>query len=171
MRRFFQNLVVGLVVLASVVGAGATLVPASAHAAACSQSGSFFGLPYWWRGLPTVTVTNQATKQTTCTIQFKITNNDFSPIWTIVVNLIDILLRLSGLVAVGFIIWGGIRYIMSQGNSSDMTLAKQTIVHAVVGLAIAISAVFILNFVAGTVMNLTVNKTTYQVSSIGGTRS
>lgn len=162
MRQFFKNAAVSLVVLLSVVGASNTLVPATAHAAACGESGSFFGLPHWWRGLGE---TKTANGRTTCNI--KITNaNNFQDIWTIVVNLIDILLRLIGLVAVVFIIIGGIRYITSQGNAASLTSAKQTIVRAIVGLIIAIASVFILNFIAGNILNLTVNKDTYRVSSV-----
>ena len=49
------------------------------------------------------------------------------------------------------IIWGGIRYVLSAGNSAALTSAKNTIVYAVIGLIVAILAYAIVNFVINTV--------------------
>jgi hypothetical protein len=45
------------------------------------------------------------------------------------------------------IIVGGIRYVTSAGDSSKVKAAKDTIMYSVVGLAIAILAYAIVNFV------------------------
>ena len=47
------------------------------------------------------------------------------------------------------IIWGGIRYATSAGNSSSVTTAKNTILYAIVGLVIAFLAFAAVNFVLG----------------------
>jgi hypothetical protein len=47
------------------------------------------------------------------------------------------------------IIYGGIRYTTSAGDSSHVKAAKDTILYAVVGLVVAILAYAIVNFVVG----------------------
>ena len=56
-----------------------------------------------------------------------------------------------GVMAVIMIIWGGIRYVLSAGNSAALTSAKNTIMYAVIGLIVAILAYTIVNFVINTV--------------------
>lgn len=62
-------------------------------------------------------------------------------------KIINILLYIIGAVAVIMIIVGGLRYVLSGGDSSSVSGAKNTILYAVVGLAIAILAYSIVNFV------------------------
>ena len=62
-------------------------------------------------------------------------------------NLVNTLLYIIGALAVVMIIVGAIRYTASAGNSSQTTAAKNTILYAVVGLALAIFAFAIVNFV------------------------
>jgi hypothetical protein len=70
--------------------------------------------------------------------------NDLGARIKIVVN---ILLYLLGAIAVVMIVIGGIRYTTSNGDSSAMTSAKNTILYAVVGLVVALLAYAIVNFV------------------------
>ena len=49
--------------------------------------------------------------------------------------------------AVIFIILGGIKYSMSQGNASDLEKAKDMIVYSLVGLGVVIMAFTIIQFV------------------------
>ncbi len=62
-------------------------------------------------------------------------------------TIVDVLLFLLGAIAVIMIIIGGIRYTTSNGDSSQVTSAKNTILYAVVGLVVAILAYAIVNFV------------------------
>jgi hypothetical protein len=66
-------------------------------------------------------------------------------IWTIVANVIDDVFRLVGLVAAGYIIWGGYQYMLARGDSSKIANAKNTIMRAITGLIIAILASAIVN--------------------------
>jgi hypothetical protein len=68
-----------------------------------------------------------------------------SIVWSIVSTLF---LVLGGL-AVIFIIIGGIRYAISQGNPGQVKSAKDTILYAVVGLAVALLSYAIVRFVSG----------------------
>lgn len=67
-------------------------------------------------------------------------------IFTIIVNT---LLFIIGAVSVIMLIWGGIRYTTSAGNSTSVTAAKNTIMYAVIGLIIAFLAYAIVNWLVG----------------------
>ena len=66
---------------------------------------------------------------------------------TLIRNVINILLWAIGIVSVIMIIIGGIRYATSNGDSNQVTAAKNTIMYAVIGLVIAIFAYAIVKFV------------------------
>ena len=100
---------------------------------ACNDS--FLGLPSWHEGLT----------DNDCNIQI----NDVNQIWQIVVNVAEILLRLSIYFAIGFIIYGGVQFVISQGSPDKVAAAKKTILNAVIGLVLAIMATVIVSFVSG----------------------
>lgn len=62
----------------------------------------------------------------------------------------NVLLYVMGAIAVIMIVIGGLRYVISGGNSTQITAAKNTILYAVIGLVIAMLAYAIINFVLGT---------------------
>ena len=64
-------------------------------------------------------------------------------------TVINVLLFIIGAVAVIMIIIGGIKYTISNGDSSQITSAKNTILYAVIGLVVALLAYAIVNFVVG----------------------
>jgi hypothetical protein len=66
---------------------------------------------------------------------------------SIVGSIITVLLIFAVIVAVIFIIIGGIRWVMSGGDKSKVESARGTITGAVIGIIIALSAYFILNVV------------------------
>ena len=52
-----------------------------------------------------------------------------------------------GIISVIMLIYGGLRYVISGGDSKKVTDAKNTIMYAIIGLIIAILAYAIVNFV------------------------
>ncbi len=68
-----------------------------------------------------------------------------------VTDIINIMLFVIGILCVIMIIWGGIRYTISNGASDKVKDAKNTILYAVVGLVIAIIAYALVNWVFTTV--------------------
>jgi hypothetical protein len=62
--------------------------------------------------------------------------------------LVDVLLRLAGLAAIFFIVYGGIQYTTSQGNPDATAKAQNTIVNALIGLALSVVAVAGVSFLA-----------------------
>ncbi|MFZ2545316.1 MAG: hypothetical protein WAW80_05040 [Candidatus Saccharimonadales bacterium] len=61
----------------------------------------------------------------------------------------NVMLFLIGAVSVIMLIFGGIRYVVSGGDSTQVTNAKNTILYAVVGIVVAILAYAVVNFVIG----------------------
>lgn len=59
----------------------------------------------------------------------------------------NVLLFILGAVSVIMIIIGGLRYVISGGNSTNVTAAKNTILYAIVGVIIALLSYAIINFV------------------------
>lgn len=66
--------------------------------------------------------------------------------FTIIINTA---LFLIGAISVVMLIYGGIRYTVSGGNTEGVTNAKNTILYAIVGIVIALLAYAIVGFVVG----------------------
>lgn len=64
----------------------------------------------------------------------------------VLLAIIDDLLRVAGLVAVGFVLFGSFRFVTSQGNPEATAKARSTIVNALLGLALASVAVGFVSF-------------------------
>lgn len=103
---------------------------------------SFLTIPAWYNGLTVVDGEN-------CEIR---SPNDVggvaSFIWRVGLNIVEMLLRVVGYVAVGYIIYGGYQYMISAGSPDGMTSARKTIVNAAIGLVISVAAAGIVNVVA-----------------------
>lgn len=84
----------------------------------------------------------------TCDTDTAGSNEKINSVITDVVNIFSVLV---GVVAVIMIIWGGLRYITSGGDSGKITSAKNTIIYALIGLVVVALAQFIVKFVLGKV--------------------
>ncbi len=71
-------------------------------------------------------------------------NTDITVSFKAITNTI---LYVLGALAVIMIVVGGVRYVISSGDSTRVTAAKNTIMYAVAGLVIALLAYAIVNFV------------------------
>lgn len=67
----------------------------------------------------------------------------------ILLAVVEILLRIGAIVAVGYIIYGGFMYMTSQGEPDKATSARTTIINAIIGLALAIVATGVVTFIGG----------------------
>lgn len=61
----------------------------------------------------------------------------------------NILIFLVGAIAVIMLIWGGLQYVISAGDSKRVENAKSTILYSIIGIVIALLAFAIVNFVTG----------------------
>ncbi len=75
------------------------------------------------------------------------------PLENAATNVVNILTIVAAAVAVLFIVIGGIKYITSSGDSSKAASGKNTILYAVIGLALAILARAIVGFILGNTPN------------------
>ncbi len=112
-------------------------------APACTTNSNFFAFPTWYKylGLKYDTATGR------CEVPFDLTDKDFSDISLIALALVDIALRVAALVALGYIIYGGIQFVSAQGASDQTKKARQTIINAIIGLIIALMAAGIVAFI------------------------
>ena len=101
----------------------------------------FFGFPTWYHYLGSNTVNG------TCAPAI----SGLVDIWLIVAAVIEILLRLAALVAVVFIIIGGVEFITSQGEPESTNKARNTAIDALIGLLITIIAATVVSFIAGSI--------------------
>lgn len=148
MRRL-QIFIVSLVALLNMT---TFIMPTIAYAASCSNSSSaFLGLPTWYKYL-----TVSPDSGGGCSVQLPKDADgkiDFAQsAGRIGLAAIEILLRIAAMVSVGFIIYGGYRYILSQGEPDNVKKAQGTILSAVIGLVITIFATAIVNLLGGVLL-------------------
>jgi len=70
-------------------------------------------------------------------------------IFVVVLNVINILLVAVSYLSVGFVMYGGVKYMTSQGSPDKIAGAKKTIMAAVIGLVITILAASIITYLRG----------------------
>lgn len=106
----------------------------------CSlDGGGFLGFPHWYKYLKGVEDASGCSPAIT----------NINDVWLIVAAVIEILLRIGAIVAVAMVIAGGVQYITSEGSPDKTKRALNTILMAVIGLAITIASAAIVSFVAG----------------------
>ena len=66
-----------------------------------------------------------------------------------VVNIINWVIGAGGLVAVIYVVIGGIGYVTANGDASKLAKAKNTILYALIGLVVTALAFAIVNFAIG----------------------
>jgi hypothetical protein len=98
----------------------------------------FFGFPHWWDYLGT-----KRDYLGDCQPVF----NAPGDLWAVALAIIDMLLYLAGIIAVFSIIFAGISYITAAGSSDKVTAARKRIINSLIGLAIAVLATVIVDFV------------------------
>jgi hypothetical protein len=65
----------------------------------------------------------------------------------VLTEITNVILFVVGILSVIMLIYGGLRYVISGGDSKKVTDAKNTIMYAIIGLIIAILSFAIVNFV------------------------
>lgn len=116
---------------------------AAQSAADACRGGNFFGLRTWFHYLPNE---NFDDKCDIAKFTFLPGGDDNSDVPLVLLAIVDDLLRIAGMVAVGFVIVGAIQYISSQGSPDKTAQAQSTIINALIGLAIAIISVAFVSF-------------------------
>lgn len=117
----------------------------SIYFAAGCQSGNFFGFPPWYKYLGKNDVNVDLAGGNVCSPRLD-SLNDF---WLIGLAVVEILLRVAILAAIAYVLLSGVKYVTSRGNTDKTEAAKKTLVDALIGLIIAISATAVVTFIAG----------------------
>lgn len=125
------------------------------------RGNTLLGIPAWYKYLPGEGVQQikadgslgdvicQPTIQTVTTTRGEKEKIPINNILLIVAAIIEILIRLAGLAAFVFLIYGGFMYLTSSGNADNISKAGSTLLNAAIGLGIAVSATAFINFFAG----------------------
>ncbi len=126
----------------------------STFGAACPSS-TFFGLKPWWYYLRTEMVTIDPNLPPQCKVYFDIlpsgARSGQSDILLVLLAVVDDLLMIAGLVAIGFVIWGGVLYMTSQGSPEQTQKGQATVTNALIGLVLCVMAIAIVRFVGARV--------------------
>lgn len=69
-------------------------------------------------------------------------------VWRIVLNLVEDMLQVVGYVAVGYVMYGGFLYMTSAGSPDTATRGRRTVTNALIGLAVAMASIAIVNMAA-----------------------
>lgn len=122
----------------------ASINPISVNSAnsttSCSKDRAFLGFPTWYRGV------SKLDKDGKCVVEFTGNSNNISSfIWKIVINIIEIALRIIGIIATAYILYGGFTYLTANGAPDRAAKGLSLIMNAVIGLVISIASIGIIN--------------------------
>lgn len=73
-------------------------------------------------------------------------------LFNVIQAILNTIISIAGIVAVIFIIVGGVQYMTSSGDAGKAKKAKDTILYAVIGLVVCALAFAIVNFVLATIL-------------------
>lgn len=113
-----------------------TTTTAATGKATCTKT--FLGFPTWYKYLP-------ISPAPQCTIITKDIGGQVAVL--ILMAVIEILLSVAGIIAVGFVIFGAFKFITSQADPQKIAGARTTIANALVGLVIALVASKVVAFI------------------------
>jgi hypothetical protein len=132
-----------------------TAVPQTFGLSAKNCTKSFFGLEPWYAYLPDGYFDGSSSSNRCDLKCFNLLQQDkpndcnrsASDLPLVLLAIVDDLLRITGMVAVAFVIYGSIKYTTSQGNPDATSEAQTTVVNALLGMAIAMISVLIVSFI------------------------
>ncbi len=133
-----------IAILIGVLALFGMFVPSEAYAdGGCNMdSGHFLGLRAWYDGLA---------KDNNCTIKSPRGDSETRVfVWTIVLNVVSMILGIVGYVAIGMVMWGGIQYVIANGDPGKVAKGKKTITNSIIGLAIVMTA----SIISGTIADI-----------------
>lgn len=150
MKRFVSLVTLFVVALSASIS---LLPPVTAAADSCN--GQSFFLPKWYddlcrQGSDEIKSPSDMSQQGSKTAK-DTANNLSSWLGTIAMNIVKIIMTIVGYVAIGFVIWGGFKYMLNGDNASGTTAARKTIQNALIGIALSMMSIAIINFVTGAI--------------------
>ena len=122
-------------------------IPGGSGSVAARCSKSFLGLKPWFAYLPDKAFD---TANNSCNItNFSLLGDGNSPsqVLPVLLAVADDLVRIAGLVAVAFVITGGIQFVTSQAEPDKTKRARETIINALIGVTVAIIAASVVAYI------------------------
>jgi len=141
----FFGLLLFFQVLTTPVSSVVTTTPQFAKTAADCRAGGFFSIPTWYKYIEKF--------DKDCNPEINLRQGpdgarfNGAVVMQIALAIVDILLRIGALLAVGFVMYGGFIYLTSQGEPDGLKRGRTAITNALVGLVIAITASAIVAFI------------------------
>ena len=143
-----KSILAAILVLLGILGT-AVVFPASASAA-CAVDGGLLTIRPWYDGLQKKDSCDlKSVVDTVANPDNEIVLNDF--IWAIILNVVNDIFQAVAYVAVGFVMWGGFLFMTSTGNPDQAARGRKTLINALIGAVIAMSAGIIVNFFKGVI--------------------
>jgi len=96
----------------------------------CTEARHFMGLRAWYDGIDAVCEGRQPEDE----------DELRKVIFMVIINVMIMLFQVIGYVAIGFVIWGGYLYMLARGDSGKVASGKKTIMNALIGLVLCLSA-------------------------------
>lgn len=123
----------------------ATTTPSQVGQSCDFPDSVFLGFPHWYQYLSGIaTSPDGSNNNVVCTPQV----TGLSDVWLIVAAAIEILLHVAAIAAVVMVIYGGVKFVTSQGEPEATTQARNTIINALIGLLLTLVASGIVAFIA-----------------------
>lgn len=121
----------------------------AAIAQGCNNSSAFLGLPPWYKYLDVGPKYGDK-----CAVIGPVDSRGQLD-WELAgprigLAIVDILLRISGVVAAFFIIYGGIQYVLSEGDPEKAKKARGTIFNALIGMILVMVSTAIVTLIGNT---------------------
>lgn len=112
----------------------------------CSET-VFFGLVPWYHYL-----TLQPDSQGVCMVVTNITTQGVGNVVLLVMlAVVEDLLRIVGLLSVIYVVFAGLKFILSQGDPGETAKARGTIINALAGMGISVIAIAFVSFIGNQV--------------------
>lgn len=137
-----RKLLAGLMITLSVLTVATVLVPQPASAATsaeCTGNNSIPIIPKWYKYIPR----HFDSRTQSCILDAEFPTS----IPAVLLAVFEIILRIAGMLAVIFIVYGGFQYLITTGEPDKAKNARTTIINALVGLMITILSTAIVNLV------------------------
>lgn len=127
----------------------AAAAPPPPPASNICDKGVILGFKPWYHGLTKEEYIdgNDPQKGTECHIDGSKPLREM--VTVIALNIVQDIFVLAGYISVAFTMYGGFLFLTSAGSPDQAASGRRTIIHSLIGLAIAVSAGAIVNFIAG----------------------
>ncbi len=133
--------IVNLILLGAIVlNLGLAIFTPAIASGNCNET-VIFGIPAWYRGLVGPNCEVKSVGKGGVPLGTFIT--------TLILNIGDMVMHVVAVASVLFIIFGGIKYTIAQGEEARLASAKKTVTNAIIGLIISLLSIAIINGVFG----------------------